>query len=243
MKRIMVLFLLFFSLSAFANPIPVTIIGGMPIIKNPNILFISEIVKYTVDTEDRVKIDATYFFKNLQNETINLTILLPNLHRASFVHIWKDGSLILSPTDDIQLGKVDGWDGIFINISFPSRKICNLTLKYEMKLYKTSHFFKDSYHCIYYASTATYWNNSINATFIIKVRDKLFSKGLKGFDREKRNGYVVATKTFEAWKEYENIFFEWEVLNYKHIVMVIVTVVFIILMLFAAFIRKMHNKV
>lgn len=271
MKKIIIsifgifLFFVIFSSNTYANPLPAPEYLGSLTAEKADVNFLSEKVTYVIDKENEALVTAEYVFKNPNNSSCEQRFLLPFKYELpDEIKIYVDNNEIdyfeeiswmdlnLSIYEDF-----DYYDYFSFNISFDAYEEKEIVAEYNERISIADSFdrllngeTKINYNLEYLAETGAFWNDSINATFIFKIKKDFFISGLDGYNVTREGGYVVATKTYTDWPSNENIEISWVGPNNDLItdelliccgIIIVIFIVFIVV-IFLLFFRNKDNK-
>ena len=216
-KTVIIIFLiinLFLINSVSANPVAVDDKSGSPIpLKSNKIHFYQENVTYIIDKNLDVQVTAHYYFKNIVNETVNITIWLPFTEN----HLFDD--FLTTPGYEYKIkGSYEIWEHKWyyvavIDLSFEPYEIKELPAIYTSTNTVESYydFTEVKHYCEYLSKTGSLWNNTIDtATFTFKIHKDRYVSGITGFDTYTEEEYIVATITYDNWSSDHNIIISWK---------------------------------
>jgi hypothetical protein len=211
------------GLDARANPIPFPESGAQPYTDDiiPFVIFRSEKVVYTIDEEQKAVVSALYVLQNTENASVGLDIALPFDYQVPKDLVLTAGGL------PVALGLFNSTTAIdyaFVSfrLDFSACETLEVLASYSIRISAYTEpaayehvapgtQYTRYYWCRYIAETGRYWQNNLDtAVFQFRIRQELYSSGLKGFNVTRDGGYIVATRTYQDWRPVDNIEVHWQ---------------------------------
>ena len=217
-KSYLFLSTLLFPNNSIANPIPTPRIdngncyGPIPF-ENSSVYLKSEKIEVTISNVACV--EASYTFKNVNSNNVNLSILLPFKKKPIYLKIYHDVSEISYSNIKYDIDFINkSWGNLDSIVKFPLSFSGYEIITINATYYRSYIVDESQKICSfsYIVGTTKYWNHSIDsAIFIFHVPEDIFYDGGDGFNICESNGVIVATMDYENWIPDENyISFIWE---------------------------------
>ena len=213
------------SPNTVANPMPTPESDGVPAPEDSrlDILFKSEKVVYTIDTENVARVVAVYVLQNSANNITSLNISLPFYYNVpKDIMLTSNGQPM--PLEVVNLTSFGPSDYSYarFHLDFAACETLTLNATYSLQyavyydylfelLTAPGRVYNQHFWCSYIAETGKYWHNNLDsAEFQFRIKKDLYGSGLDGFQKTEESGYVVATKMYNDWKPDQNIDAKWE---------------------------------
>jgi hypothetical protein len=204
--------LIFYSPIVDANPIPIVIQGGNPVIDNETSIYLKEEV-VNISTGD---VEAIYTFKNQNNESVTQLIYLPFLSNYgileySYLTITSNGKYISFNQTSFNDSDHRQYDAISFELTLGPFKEKEIIAQYDTDFEQSSTNTYTTYSYTYLTTTGKYWNHSIdNAEFNFIISNSMCDTHyFPDYEVIENEDYIIATRKYIDWKPWGDISISW----------------------------------
>lgn len=204
--------LIFHSSDVNANPIPIVVQGGNPIIDNETSVFLKEEL-VNISMGD---VKAFYTFKNQKNESVNQLIFLPfNSNDGgleySYLRVMYNNQYILFNHTFLNESEYEHYPAISFDLELGPFEEKEIIVEYPSDFNQRNTNVYTTYSYNYLANTGTHWNHTIEYAEFNFIISKSICDTLNfpDYDVTENDDNIIATRKYHDWRPWGDIHISW----------------------------------